>query len=376
MDKKSFNVRFEDPQAITFGSNRMNLNANFSDSSMMRDQLAFGMFRDADVMAPRTEYFNLFMNDSYEGLYAHVERIDSDLLQANGRNGDGTLVRDRIRNQEMDINSTFSYDLSEVDDHEQFFEEVFDYRGDPEWEAIAELVTWVYETPPGEEFAQKFYEEMDAERVVNFLAMHFIVNDIDAFGDDYWWYLDHEDPEAKWEFIPWDKDLTFGSHSRTDYGTMNDYMRYDDPIGSGWDNLLFEKMIETPEIKEHIDRNLVKLMDKFDEEEVNARVDAYYDRIKDFVPIDPSTEGAFETHPQNHFSELADFDEQVDVVREYVPLRYETINTRIGNYERQERYHITHSIDETQVGEQVYFTDSRGMYSPSLSQPQCSNLVM
>ncbi|WP_255343342.1 CotH kinase family protein [Geomicrobium sp. JCM 19038] len=370
MDKKSFNVRFEDPQAITFGSNRMNLNANYSDSSMMRDQLSFEMFRDADVMAPRTEYFNLFMNDSYEGLYAHVERVDSDLLKANGRNGDGTLVRDRIRDvEDIDINSTFSYDLSTVEDEEAFFEEVFDYRGDPEWQALAELITWVYETPAGDEFAQRFYEEMDAERVINFLAVHFLVGDIDAFGDDYWWYLDHEDPDAKWEFIPWDKDLTFGSHSRTDYGTMNDFMRYDYGLSSGWDNALFEKMLETPEIKSHIDQNLEQLMETFNEDELNSRIDRYYERIQPFVPISSDTEGAFNIHPQNHFSELSDFDAQVDVVREYIPLRYQAINTRIGNYKEQERDQVIHMIDESNVGEDVYFTNSRGdvfaVFTPS-----------
>ncbi|EZH66294.1 hypothetical protein DH09_10180 [Bacillaceae bacterium JMAK1] len=370
MDKKSFNVRFEDPQAITFGSNRMNLNANYSDSSMMRDQLSFEMFRDADVMAPRTEYFNLFMNDSYEGLYAHVERVDSDLLQANGRNGDGTLVRDRIRDvDDIDINSTFSYDLSTVEDREAFFEEVFDYRGDPEWEALAELITWVYETPAGDEFSQKFYEEMDAERVINFLAVHFLVGDIDAFGDDYWWYLDHEDPDAKWEFIPWDKDLTFGSHSRTDYGTMNDFMRYDFGLSSGWDNVLFEKMLETPEIKAHIDQNLEQLMETFNEDELNSRIDRNYERIQPFVPISSNTEGAFNVHPQNHFSELDDFDAQLDVVREYIPLRYQTINMRIGNLEEQERDQVSHVIDESNVGEEVYFTNSRGdvfaVFTPS-----------
>ncbi|GAK13930.1 CotH kinase family protein [Geomicrobium sp. JCM 19039] len=373
VDKKSFNVRFEDDQPFLFGSNRLNLNANYSDSSMMRDQLSFELFRDLGLPAPRTEYLNLFINDHYEGLYTHVERIDSDLLEANGLNGDGTLIRDRIREHEdHELNSTFAYNLHNVEDNATFLEDVFDYRGDPNWDAVAELITWVHDTPAGAEFAAKFYEEMNADQVIDWLALHFIVGDMDAFGDDYWWYLDDEDPNATWTFIPWDKDLTFGSHSRTEVGTLNNYYRYDYGLTSGWDNVLIEKMLETPEIVEHFEQRLLELMDHFDEADMNERIDRYEARSSASVQTNPAEPGGFVLHPQNHFTDISDYEAQIEAVREFIPLRYENIQYQLGLLDDTSTRDVVRAVEADENGD-IYFTNANGFVIGKIDVEQVHN---
>jgi len=369
LEKKSFNIRFEEDQDFLFGSNRMNLNGMFRDPSMMREKLAWEMFSEVDHPAPRAKYFNLYVNDIFEGLYVHIERVDSDLLESHQLNPEGTLVRDRMRGfydgEEFDVYSSFSFDLSTVDDASLFLEGIYDYRGDPQWEELADLLNWVRETPSGTEFANKFEEEMNSDRFIDWLALHFIVGDIDSYGDDYWLYLDHEDPEAKWEIIPWDKNLTFGSHSRAEYGVLNDYFAYEYPLKSSWDNLLFEKILETPELKEKVDDRLVELMDEvISSEFVHEKVDQYHSQIRESVDVRPSSE-AFQIHPQNHFGELEDYDQRLEVIETFIDLRYEYIRAQIGLNNQAATYEATKDLTETD--QTIFFTGSNGFVMGSFT---------
>ncbi|MBB5173778.1 CotH kinase family protein [Texcoconibacillus texcoconensis] len=365
LDKKSFNIRFEDDQDFLFGSNRMNLNAMYRDPSMMREKISWDMFAELDHPAPRAEYFNLYINDVFEGLYVHIERIDQDLLANHDLNEEGTLVRDDMRGHyngdTIDVYSSFGFDITRADDQPHFLEEIFRYRGNPHWGELTSLIEWVYQTPAGPEFAEKFQEEMNVDRFIDWLAVHFLIGDIDAFGDDYWLYLDHEDPDAKWEVIPWDKNLTFGSHTRSDYGVLNDYFAYEYPMDVGsWDNHLFMKLLETPELKEKLDERLVQLMgDVFTYDYFEEKFHTYQDRIYDSVMVDPSDRGAFDLHPQNHFGELGDYEYRSEAILDFIELRYQYIKAQIGALDTEGTLTATETIDDDTEGP-VYFTDDQG----------------
>jgi hypothetical protein len=94
--KKSFNIRFSEEQELFGNDDRLNLNASYTDPSMIREKLAWDMFHEIGHVAPRSTFFNLYINDHYEGLYRHVDRVDNVLLRRNGLNPDGTLVREHL----------------------------------------------------------------------------------------------------------------------------------------------------------------------------------------------------------------------------------------------------------------------------------------
>ncbi|MDD4253570.1 MAG: CotH kinase family protein, partial [Methanoculleus horonobensis] len=79
LPKKSFNIRFDESQEFIFGSTDMNLKATYTDPTMMRERLSMDLFHALGQPAPRTKYFDLYINGVYEGLYIHVERVDGDL---------------------------------------------------------------------------------------------------------------------------------------------------------------------------------------------------------------------------------------------------------------------------------------------------------
>jgi spore coat protein H len=374
LPKKSFNIRFEEDQPFLFGSNRMNLKAVFTDPTMMRETLAMDMWHALDRPAPRTAYVDLTINGVYEGLYIHVERIDGDLLDHHGLDPDGTLVRDELR-ADADVEiapSAFGLDVG--DDREalvETLEENFNSRGDPDWGAVAELITDVARTPPGPRFAALVEERVDLDVLLDWLAIHELTGDADSYGDDYWLYLDHDDPDARWIVIPWDKDLTFGSYSRETGGTLNDFFAYEHDIQTAatlWGNRLVTGVYETPELRERLTERTLELADRvFTGEWFDERITAIAGGIRESVTTGPGP-GRFALHRQNHHGQLGRFDQHLEVLRDYVELRWALLRHRMaGEGAGGAAGAASATIDEGHAGERILLTDGTGFTVAALT---------
>ncbi|MGY6554944.1 MAG: CotH kinase family protein [Wenzhouxiangella sp.] len=361
LPKKSFNIRFENPQALLFGSDRMNLNANYTDPTMLREAISFELFRELGQPASQTRFFDLWINNVYEGTYLHVQRVDETLLVQNGLNPNGTLVRDQMRRRAPDQpQSSFNFELSGLpeDEREAFLIDHFEFRGDPEWTELLALIEWIQATPPGAEFMTGFEQRFDIDNFIDWLALHWLVGDIDSFGDDYWLYLDHEDPAARWMVIPWDKDLSFGSHFREGFFTDNDFFIYEYPLLSDWDNLLINRFLATPELRQRAKNRLLALSTEvFPASWFDARVEALIEQLEDSINIQPGPL-AFSLHDQNHFSTPDLFAKQVETLLEFVRLRARFIERQIAA-ETGALYTATATI-ESGSQERVFLTDVSG----------------
>ena len=361
--KKSFSVRFQDPEPFAFGTSRLNLVAMWTDPSFMRAVLAFDMFRELGVITSGTRYIDLFLNDVYEGLYVAVQRVDGDLLASNGFSLDGsTLVRDEFRDSRPGgVASMFSYDWSAEADPVALLQETVDSRGDPDWEALWELVRWVHETPAGPSFASGFAARVDIDSFIDWLAIHVLIADVDSFADDYWLFLDGSRSDARWQFIPWDKDLSFGSSWVSGFGVANDFLHLEFTPYSGWSNALVRRFLDTEELHQRFVARLVTLMrDAF-------TVDWIASEIADIAPrIEASVSraagpNAFERHPANHFGDLGYFNDHTEALVSFIERRYAFLTqTLVSPDVGAERYVATVELPESAGGSQVLLTDGAG----------------
>jgi len=358
--KKSFNIRFEQPQDLLFGSDRMNLNAMYTDPAMMREALSFELFAQLGQPTSRTRHFDFWLNGIYEGLHIHIQRVDEWLLGMNDLNPAGTLVRDEFRDNANLPSSVFGYQFPGMDQAErlELLQNNFNHRGDPEWEHLLELIEWVNATPAGAGFAAGFDQWVNQDNFIDWLTLHWLIGDIDSFGDDYWLYLDHNDPEARWHFIPWDKDQSFGSHFRPGFFTSNDFFAYEYDLIGGWGNQLIGKFLQTPQLRQMAEARLLELIDElFTESWLHERIDAHAEVLEDSVNIQPSS-AAFSRHNKNHHGELGRFGDQVESVRDFVSLRYRFIRARLAG----ENGSIDFAEGELPAGttEALYLTDPSG----------------
>jgi len=76
--KLSMKIKFNkyDKNKRFYGLKRLNFHSLMYDPSLMHDRLAYKMFRDMNVDAPRATHARLKINDKYMGVFSLVEQID------------------------------------------------------------------------------------------------------------------------------------------------------------------------------------------------------------------------------------------------------------------------------------------------------------
>ena len=94
--KKSFKLSFN---TFTSGGQwqdleKMNLLPTVNDPSLLRSKLAHDLFRQFGLVAARTSYTRLYINNEYRGLYLNVEHIDEHMTAIHvDHQGDGNLYK-------------------------------------------------------------------------------------------------------------------------------------------------------------------------------------------------------------------------------------------------------------------------------------------
>ena len=73
------------------GLQKLTFNNMVQDPSCVHERLAYQVFRDAGVPAPRTSHTEIYLNGEYRGLYAHVESEDDVFLERWFGDGKGNL---------------------------------------------------------------------------------------------------------------------------------------------------------------------------------------------------------------------------------------------------------------------------------------------
>ena len=76
-----------------YGVKKLNFNNGFSDPTFMRETLAYDLFRQMGVPAPRTSFVDLWINDTHMGLYTMVEHVDATFLSNHFADGTGNLYK-------------------------------------------------------------------------------------------------------------------------------------------------------------------------------------------------------------------------------------------------------------------------------------------
>jgi len=204
--KIDFN-RFVKGQKLA-GVTSLNLHNNVADPSWMNDVLSYQLFRDAGVPAPRTSYARVYVtvpgkfDRQYLGLYELVEDVDKHFLEENLGTKDGALLKPSTPRP-------FTFMGDDWRAYEQPYEPKDDLTPAQRTRILdfCRLVSGASDA----QFAATVGDYLDLEKFARFMAVTVWLTDLDsilAVGQNYYVYLNPR--TDKLEFIPWDKDHSFG----------------------------------------------------------------------------------------------------------------------------------------------------------------------
>jgi len=208
--KKSFKVSFNTyvPGRQWEGLDKLNLNGEHNDPSVVRSKICWDLLRWMKVPAPRANHVDLYINGQYRGLYINVEHIDDEFVQSRFGNSDGNLYK-----------CLYPADLDYKGANPDLYKEEFGGRRAYElttnedvddYSDLAHFIDVLNNTP----LAQLPCELEQVFEVDNYLkAAAFDVLSGNWDGPIYNknnFYLYHNQSSGKFEYIPYDLDNTLG----------------------------------------------------------------------------------------------------------------------------------------------------------------------
>jgi len=190
------------------GVSTLNLHSNVTDPAWMNEVLSYQFFRDAGVPAPRTAYARVFLtvkgkyDHQYIGLYTLVENIGKNFAEERFGSKKGALFKPETR----DIFNDLGDDWSRYEKSYGAKEDL----SDAQQNRVVEFSKFVSKAPDAE-FAAKLGDYLNIDEFARFMAATVWLSNLDSLlsmGHNFYVYL--EPKTHRFEFLPWDLDLSFG----------------------------------------------------------------------------------------------------------------------------------------------------------------------
>lgn len=194
------------------GMSQINLHNSVRDPSFMNEAIAYRIFRDGEVPAPRTAYAKLYItvpgkhDRQYFGLYDLVEDVGSAFVEEWFKTSKGALLKPVTGNL-----------FSDLGDDWKSYNQTYDPKGELSAEQKQRIIEFCKFASSADDalFATKIAEYLELDNCARYLAATVWLSDLDGIlgpGQNYYLYLHPK--TQKLSFIPWDQDQAFGQFPR------------------------------------------------------------------------------------------------------------------------------------------------------------------
>ena len=224
--KKSFKVSFNTftPGGEWNALEKLNLNGNHNDPSMMRARMVWEFMRAQGYIAPRVSHVRLYINDEYKGLYLNIEHVDENFLKKRFKHDHGNLWKCTYPANLDDLGSDpEAYKFTPPWNSEQRAYELKTNQGQDDYSAIRDLCHTVGTTSDAE-FQCALEAVLDVDGFLKLAAAEILVGHWDNYiGNQNNFYLYQRPTDGRLMMISYDVDNTLGIQWGGDWMNQNVY---------------------------------------------------------------------------------------------------------------------------------------------------------
>ncbi len=203
--KKSFKISFN---SFVKGQKykdleKMNLNGEHNDPSVIRSYLFWNICRDMQVQGSRANHVELYINNRYYGLYMNVEHIDEEFIQKRFNHNQGNLYK-----------CLWGADFTYQGDNAQTYKDLsYTLENNEETSDYSKLIALIktLNQTSNEQLPAKIEPLFNVNSYLRYLALEAFTANWDGYSfnkNNY--YLYENVYTGKTEFMPYDVDNTFG----------------------------------------------------------------------------------------------------------------------------------------------------------------------
>lgn len=188
------------------------LQNNVTDASLMNEVLAYRLYRDAGVPAPRTAYAKVFVTvpgkyeRKYIGLYSMTEAVDKQFAERHFGTKRGAIFKPVTSSLFTDLGADWAAYNQMYDPKAAMYEE--------QKKAVMELSRFVTQADDAA-FSAHIGEFIDLPELARFMAVMVYLSDLDGIlGPGQNLFLHLHPKNQQFQFIPWDQDHSWGQFDR------------------------------------------------------------------------------------------------------------------------------------------------------------------
>jgi len=246
--KKSFKISFNTfvSGREFYGVDKLNLNGEHNDPSIVRSKLCFDHFQTIGMKASRANHVEVYINGQYYGLYISVEHIDDEFLNKNFGDDTGNLWKCLYPADLVYIGSDPNL-YKNLNNNGRPAYELMTNESTADFSRLVKFITILNNTPSGS-LADSLESVIEVPEVLKYFAMNILFGE----WDDYWslmnnYYLYHEPTKDIFHLIPYDYDNTYG----IDWFNINwtNANPYNYPKVAGGYRPLAEKLMQNAQYK-------------------------------------------------------------------------------------------------------------------------------
>jgi hypothetical protein len=193
----------------------LKLSSSLRDPSMVREML-FHEIAAKYTPSSQTCYTKLYVNDEYIGVFVNLESIDKQFLEAHYGSTKGAFFRAGIDyKQEVAANCNKNiFGSLEYEESVDCYKGNFEMLSTEGWNELQEMTRILNNDPA------KIERVLDVDRALWMLALNNVMVNLSSYSGNHStnYYL-YKDPSGRFQTVPWDFNLAFGSYKNTGNGS-------------------------------------------------------------------------------------------------------------------------------------------------------------
>ncbi len=262
------------------GYSEFNLSSQIFDPSALKTLISLRLYEEMGLLTHNVKHIFLVINEKDYGLYPMIERVEKDFFDR----------RALPVNELFKVKFGSSFSFNATNNPEFTFDK--EMPRDNNYSSLNELI-YAIDTSSAVSLEESLSKFLDLDNYLRYHAVTSVLNNIDAFTNNYFLYRKtHNSP---FSIIPWDFDKAFS----------------DQPTAPLWgDNEIIRKIFLNDELKEQYKEHLVYIIDNlFTADYLFPFIDENVSKIRQAYILDPWLGLRY------------DFDTEIEKIKDYIATR-------------------------------------------------------
>jgi len=269
LPKKSWKVRFPSGDNY-FGVEKLNLNAEYRDLTLMRNYLAMKLFSHFDKPASKVDFVNVKINGELMGLFVSIEQVDEYFLDRYDLPS-GTLFKG------VQHGANMSPILTDDNLHFSWEPKITNQISDNNLKELFSKFFFLDE----KEFLAQIEQLIDIDSFIDYFAFVFSISSLDNFTKNVYIYRNPE--TGLFCLFPWDNDAAFGN---TWEGNYRPWLADMTNFGLLNNQVVFRRLMEHDKWKDQFENRVYEIADE-GFTYISSCIDSVFAAIENDYKLDP-----------------------------------------------------------------------------------------